>query len=455
MRASALLRGVACCCLTVLFTVACRSDLQTADGFVTETPVWTAAATTAASDTPLPTNVPVVIESEPEPAPLSGSIGVPAYYTCLHDDGKTVLYAFTNDRGDVEYRTVGVAETLTDGVVTERRYAWYEAEEDGSMASAEPIDLANEQPGRCRPVSLDSVRLRKNCTATETEGLFFVKTDETVSYYVYGSFSERDPEVFPALADGSMIEGALALNDERFFVSPYAPTAEPTRDGERYLTVFIGSQCVAVFLAVNGDWDLEHVFLCSTGMKDYTPRGSFTITQQYAYKAMSKLNGEMVYAQYSSRFSGHYLFHTVPSAGESKNYQPNGKRQVLVEEYEKLGTIASHGCVRMLAGDCYWIYRNCPVGTRVLITEAVGPEPPARPGLIYEEPYMDPSQTYGWDPTDPDPNNPYLSIAEYAKAMVVDTLPPSLVHTPRPTKAATPKPTPSAALSGTDTIIIE
>ena len=55
---------------------------------------------------------------------------------------------------------------------------------------------------------------------------------------------------------------------------------------------------------------------------------------------------------------------------------------------------------------------NCPVGTPVTITDDSGPEVPKTLPLIYEEPYMDARQEYGWDPTDPDPENPYHAIYE-------------------------------------------
>ena len=122
------------------------------------------------------------------------------------------------------------------------------------------------------------------------------------------------------------------------------------------------------------------------------------------------MNGIMVYAQYASRFRGHYLFHTVPIAGEYRKYQKYGKKQMMIEEYEKLGAPASHGCVRLLVGDAYWIYNNCKWGTKVLVVDDVGPTPPPAPALIYEEPYMNADHTLGWDPTDPDKENPYREI---------------------------------------------
>ena len=46
---------------------------------------------------------------------------------------------------------------------------------------------------------------------------------------------------------------------------------------------------------------------------------------------------------------------------------------------------------------------------RQVVTDA-GPTPPAAPALIYAEPYMNADHTLGWDPTDPDRENPYREV---------------------------------------------
>ena len=43
------------------------------------------------------------------------------------------------------------------------------------------------------------------------------------------------------------------------------------------------------------------------------------------------------------------------------------------------------------------------------MTRETGPEPPALPALIPGAPY-ETEPGYGWDPTDPDPENPYLEV---------------------------------------------
>ena len=71
-----------------------------------------------------------------------------------------------------------------------------------------------------------------------------------------------------------------------------------------------------------------------------------------------------------------------------------------VGAYNRLGTMASHGCVRMTAGDCKWIYDNCKVGTKVEIYNSK-----KNPGPFDKPKAKKLSASQTWDPTDPAFNN--------------------------------------------------
>lgn len=136
-------------------------------------------------------------------------------------------------------------------------------------------------------------------------------------------------------------------------------------------------------------------FLCSTAKSPkITPEGLYAINKRYDWRAMF---GD-VYAQYAVRFYGNYLFHSVPYLEESPD-------TLEMEEYEKLGTPASLGCVRLCVRDAKWIYDNCRNGTQVRVI--AGKDGPSHgstrsiPTLNYDELYR------GWDPTDGNPANPY------------------------------------------------
>ena len=280
------------------------------------------------------------------------------------------------------------------------------APSDVPTPTAEPTPTA--LPDFCPATPAPFLKLRKSLVSTE-DGRFLDK--RTGQYYRFGNFG-RGPVGFYRLDnEGDLIYGADPLPLENFTLSPYAPAQAPRKDGERWLTVYLGSESVVCFLAEDGEWTVERVMICSCADEVHqTPMGSHYIYSKYAYKAMTVMDGIMVYAQYACRFRGHYLFHTVPIGGEYRKFQKYGKKQMLIEEYEKLGSPASHGCVRLLVGDAYWIYKTCPRGTTVNVTTDAGPVAPTAPPLIYEEPYMNADHTLGWDPTDPDKENPYRKI---------------------------------------------
>lgn len=133
--------------------------------------------------------------------------------------------------------------------------------------------------------------------------------------------------------------------------------------------------------------------VCSTGLTGETPKGTFKTSDKYTWRM---LDGG-VYGQYATRITGHILFHSVPYAKKSKN-------SLKYVAYNKLGKAASAGCIRLSVIDAKWIYDNCPKGTTVKIYDSSEAEPLEKPTPIK----IDTSdKRRGWDPTDPDPKNPW------------------------------------------------
>ncbi len=95
---------------------------------------------------------------------------------------------------------------------------------------------------------------------------------------------------------------------------------------------------------------------------------------------------------------GNILFHSVP-------YTQTSKDALAYEEYNKLGTSASMGCIRLSVEDAKWLYDYCAAGTLVTIYEDEDPGPLGKPEPLAID--VD-SPNRGWDPTDPDPENPWL-----------------------------------------------
>jgi hypothetical protein len=132
------------------------------------------------------------------------------------------------------------------------------------------------------------------------------------------------------------------------------------------------------------------VCLCSTGRA--TPVGRFRLGSK---RQWGSLYGG-VSGQYVCTITGDILFHSVP-------YYSRNKGDLETLEYNKLGSVASMGCVRLSVADAKWIYENCPSGTPIQIYNAEE-LPVERPEPLRIDP-EDPRA--GWDPTDPDPANPW------------------------------------------------
>ncbi len=133
--------------------------------------------------------------------------------------------------------------------------------------------------------------------------------------------------------------------------------------------------------------------VCSCGLNGGTILGDFKIYFQKEWNAL--LND--VYGHYVSGISGNYLFHSVP-------YYSTDENKLETEEYNKLGSDGSLGCVRLAVADSKWIYENCPVGTPVTIYDDSNPGPLGKPESMHIA-----DLNNGWDPTDDNKNNPYLN----------------------------------------------
>lgn len=133
--------------------------------------------------------------------------------------------------------------------------------------------------------------------------------------------------------------------------------------------------------------------VCSCGVNDGTITGIFSI---YLHTEWHPLVGD-VFGQYTSGFSGDYLFHSVP-------YRDLTHDSLMTDEYNHLGEAASKGCVRMAVADCRWVHDNCAEGTVVAIFDNDNPGPLGKPEAIRIA-----DSECRWDPTDVDIHNPYLA----------------------------------------------
>ena len=139
-------------------------------------------------------------------------------------------------------------------------------------------------------------------------------------------------------------------------------------------------------------------FVASAG--NNTPTGIFTT--DIKAETLSLEGG--VWGHYTVRFlkSRGMWFHSVPYFSKPTDGHWN---DLEFEEYNKLGTLASKGCIRLAVIDAKWIYQNISNGTTVEIYESdTLPEGVIKPTPIKIDVN---SENRGWDPTDPDSLNPW------------------------------------------------
>lgn len=167
-----------------------------------------------------------------------------------------------------------------------------------------------------------------------------------------------------------------------------------------YIKINRKQNCITIYTSdENGEYTVPYkAMICSTGLYNATPRGTFHLSTKYLWR---ELYGK-VYGQYATRITGGVLFHSVP-------YYKKSKSALCTEKYNKLGQQASMGCVRLTVEDAKWIADNCPSGTTVEIYDDDDPGPLGKP----EAAYIDTdSPNKGWDPTDPDVENPWHQLSD-------------------------------------------
>ena len=137
-------------------------------------------------------------------------------------------------------------------------------------------------------------------------------------------------------------------------------TARAAYDLPYYIEVDLSSQIVTVYRTA--DDSVVHQMLCSAGLLDYTPRGTFYLpkTSGDERKEWYYFSMYSCYAHYATRIVDYILFHSIP-------YSERDESTISQSGIKEFGNAASHGCVRLLTEDAKFIAENCGPGTRVKI----------------------------------------------------------------------------------------
>ena len=128
----------------------------------------------------------------------------------------------------------------------------------------------------------------------------------------------------------------------------------------------------------------------------FTPLGTYSVCSngvavKYSLKPMHEPDGSTVYARWATHIVGNVYFHAVAVGSRSHN-------ALNYKSYNKLGSPASAGCIRMTVADAKWIYDQAGTGTEVKIVKgsAKTPGPLGKPSTIKIK-----SSKVKYDPTDP------------------------------------------------------
>lgn len=172
-------------------------------------------------------------------------------------------------------------------------------------------------------------------------------------------------------------------------------TQSSTYDGNYYIKVNNQANVVTIYKKdSSGNYTIPvKAMVCSIGTA--TPKnGVYSTTNKYQWRL---LVGN-VYGQYATRIVGSILFHSVP-------YLKQDPSTLEYWEYDKLGTSASAGCVRLTVADAKWIYDNCKSGTKVEFYSDANPGPLGKPNA--KKISNEDENVRIWDPTDSRENNPW------------------------------------------------
>ena len=160
-----------------------------------------------------------------------------------------------------------------------------------------------------------------------------------------------------------------------------------------YIKVNYQANVVTIYKK-DGDGNLQpyKAMICSTGSA--TPKsGVYNTKTKWTW---GLLFGN-VWGHYVTKIVGNLLFHSVP-------YTEKSPSSLEYWEYDKLGTSASAGCVRLQVIDSKWIFDNIPSGTPVEFYASSDVGPLGKPS---SQKISSNVECRGWDPTDPDSSNPW------------------------------------------------
>ena len=225
-------------------------------------------------------------------------------------------------------------------------------------------------------------------------------TENSNIYFIYEKNGNYSKEIYE-IKITNIIKSLQTeeISEEEIEKNKVDKNSKTNKTAAYYIKVNYGANVVTIYgKDANGDYTVPvKAMVCSTGTS--TPKGGVYKTSR-GFVWGTLFGG--VYGMYSTRIVGHILFHSVP-------YTAPRNDALEYWEYDKLGTKASMGCIRLTVADAKWIFNNCGTGTMVEFYSSADPGPlgkPSAPKISNNE------QCRNWDPTDSIPGNPWFAEEE-------------------------------------------
>ncbi len=252
--------------------------------------------------------------------------------------------------------------------------------------------------------------LGENNTGNNGNGTADAETDPDAQTDANDGTDAGKPVVVRALTDSSTLEDDVfstltySVEGVTYTRNVVEQTAEePLAKNEATYVIKVNlATCVVTVYSAGTDGAETPVrsFACSPARDPYaTPEGEFIIGDN-AIWCLLEDSSEGQYALFiTGDIEDGYLFHSVP-------YNTMDKGDLEWAEYNKLGSPASLGCIRVSVINARWLCENVGFGTKLVIYSDEDDDGPFGLPAVYFIPETV-TETRGWDPTDPDPENPW------------------------------------------------
>lgn len=255
-----------------------------------------------------------------------------------------LIFVMTGCKGNVLEQSNIIETTKADEIEDE------EAVETREEQKEEKVDIKQEQ----------KIFIGQALDTIDKDGFIEVYEEKnTESNVIYRLKDFEEVELLETLPYGwfkvMLNDGREGYVDSRYIRTKEIPPHEYNEKIAGYVLVFKTDEQV---LRIYRDGELIKESIASGGTWDnFTPKGIFVIEEgrrgRWFYTPRFKQGGK-----YWVGFKGTYLFHSIPFTEDGK---------IIEEEKEKLGTPASHGCIRLPVDVAKYIYENIPAGSLVLI----------------------------------------------------------------------------------------